>query len=509
MLTLDQVTDIMNESQVKPKTRPAFQCSTCKKSFERKSSLVRHSKICPISTVHARQRSCIRCASSKIKCDLQRPGCGRCTSRDLSCIYKSSHRSPGPPSTIGAQSPVSPDSATGYATPPGSSSHVHAVGTTGLGQTPPMRLDDEFPTSNLPTPPSVLSFDGSGTGTGSGLGTSEVSFAFLMNFFSSDSGNQLHSCPLLHPETWHQTVDVSHAPRVPFRQHSMEFSFRVLRTWPRMMTGALRSPPLFHHTQLVQENLATPLAHCFTIVKMWQGQGESDRSAGLIHDTAVRELTRLFQNYKSFTPIDLVAALQALSIYMIILLFPTGSASSIPIIHMAILANVQKLVNYIGTLGLILPEETNHTRPPWEAWITVTSRRRALFSLYLIHWSLSTYYGLPPLNCDELAGMLAPASKLLWDAKDEQEWEGLYDGWLGEWGGVEYRHGEVAEIGEGIYLDERGEKWLGETDELGLLLMALGERAKLDKREERAAGGDLAGDAAMGERGSCEMGSMD
>ncbi|KAL4864856.1 hypothetical protein BDV12DRAFT_200672 [Aspergillus spectabilis] len=63
---------------------------------------------------------------------------------------------------------------------------------------------------------------------------------------------------------------------------------------------------------------------------------------------AVRELTRLLQNYRKFNEVDLVAVLQALAIYMIIILFPTADGTSIPIVHMAILANIQSLVNYVA-----------------------------------------------------------------------------------------------------------------------------------------------------------------
>ncbi|KAL4964258.1 uncharacterized protein BDV14DRAFT_201036 [Aspergillus stella-maris] len=302
-----------------------------------------------------------------------------------------------------------------------------------------------------------------------------------MALFSED--NSYPQSLIVNPATWRQSVHLSPKSRSPLCQHSLEFSFRVLRTWPRMMARDLDPPPLFHLTQLVPERMATPLANCFAIVKMWQGHW-GIAAGGLVHDTTVREL------YRKFTEPELVATLQALSIYMILLLFPSSSTNtntdiSIPTIHMVILANMQKLVHHATSTapGLTLPEETTHTVPLWHSWIKTTSRRRAVFALYLIHWSLSTYYGLPALDCEELKLMLAPAAKGLWQAKDAEVWGEKYRQWLGEWAGVEYLHGEVAEIVGGVCLDRRGERWLEETDELGLLLLALGERVKLDREK--------------------------
>lgn len=128
-----------------------------------------------------------------------------------------------------------------------------------------------------------------------------------------------------------------------------------------------------------------------------------------------------------FDGAELVAALQSLAIYMIILLFPTNDHTPLSVVDMAILANVQKLVNYTGSMGLVIREETQRVRPSWEAWINITSRRRAVLALYLVYWSLSTYHGLPSFDCHELKCMPAPAPKFLWQAKDRDEWGSHYD----------------------------------------------------------------------------------
>lgn len=195
----------------------------------------------------------------------------------------------------------------------------------------------------------------------------------------------------------------------------------------------------------------------------------------------IRRIDITCKQYRKFDEVDLVATLQAMAIYMIILLFPTHEDTSLSVVDMAILANLQKFVNYVGSVGLVIQEEIEHVQPSWEAWIKITSRRRAVFTLYLVHWSVSVYHGLPSFDCQELKHMPAPASKLLWQAKDREEWESHYNRWLVEWEQCEYLHGEVAGIKSGISLDARSEKWLGETDELGMLLMALREKVEMDR----------------------------
>jgi hypothetical protein len=55
--------------------------------------------------------------------------------------------------------------------------------------------------------------------------------------------------------------------------HSMEFIFRVLRSWPRMLAGEFQNPPADpSHSDCRYKRLPMPLAKCFTLVKMWHGR---------------------------------------------------------------------------------------------------------------------------------------------------------------------------------------------------------------------------------------------
>lgn len=330
----------------------------------------------------------------------------------------------------------------------------------------------------------------------SGKSPPEWSFSSIMAHFGETNNSTSRATDnealSLSSPAWCQTLVPARVPLSSLKQHSMEFTLRILRTWPHMMASGYQTLPMFHNSQMNRDSMPVPLANCYIIAKMWHSQCEI--STSLVHETAVREVINLFQNvrlpfdfiprvelihkqYQKYDDASLLAALQSLVIYLIIFLFPTQDQGSVSVIDTVILANLRQLINYVSSAGLTIEEEEKHTRPSWEAWINIASKRRAVFSLYLIHWALSAYHGLSPFDCEELGHMLAPAPKVLWQATNRDEWELHYLHWLTVWGNREYLQRELAKIKPGVSLDRRSEQWLGETDELGMLLMSLGGRA--------------------------------
>jgi hypothetical protein len=95
----------------------------------------------------------------------------------------------------------------------------------------------------------------------------------------------------------HWSLQLTPSPVIPpLVKHSMEFIFRVLRTWPGMMASEIQLPPIVHISQLSRSPLPLPLANCFTLAKMWDGQrpGAED----LVQQTTVNEMTRLFMEVR-------------------------------------------------------------------------------------------------------------------------------------------------------------------------------------------------------------------
>ncbi|OJJ97799.1 hypothetical protein ASPACDRAFT_45097 [Aspergillus aculeatus ATCC 16872] len=264
---------------------------------------------------------------------------------------------------------------------------------------------------------------------------------------------------------------IAQSPAAALTNHSMEFIFRVLRSWPKMLAGDFQTPPFIHHSYIADGmTLPQSLANCFTLVKMWHGQcrGAED----LVYRLILNEANSLLNKLDDLDETALLAILQAIVIYLIILRFP-GESSRPTLPPPTLLHKIQELANHAANMGLFLQEEREAMRPTWTAWVHVTSKRRAVLSLYLLHWALSVFHNAPPLDCRQVGFMPAPAAKILWQAKSEQEWNSLYIRWLARWDGHGYIQGEFDQIRPGIKMEERAEKWLEEADEFGMIMMSI------------------------------------
>ena len=144
------------------------------------------------------------------------------------------------------------------------------------------------------------------------------------------------------------------------------------------------------------------------------------------------------------------------------------------LIDPAIFLCLQRVASYVARTGLMLGEERDNERPTWESWIHVTGKRRATFSLYLLHWSYSVYHSLQSFGCTQLGHLPAPAPKFLWQAQSREQWEDLYMRWLRQWGNCPYKMREFAAIQSGPSLERRTEIWLEDADELGVLFFSIG-----------------------------------
>lgn len=257
----------------------------------------------------------------------------------------------------------------------------------------------------------------------------------------------------------------------PLARHSMEVLLRVLRTWPRILAKEFQLPPMIHPSQVAHRTLPQPLANCFTLCKMWAGHW--DGASEMVRDTVLKEMKSLFERYQILDEASLLAALQALVMYTIILLFPSRVQTSVSSVDQSVFASLQKVVYHIVGTGLVLEEEKGHTRPTWEAWIHVTAKRRAILTLYLLHWSYSVYNCLPSFDCAELGFMPAPAPKVLWQASRKEQWETMYNRWLAQWNGNEYMMREFGAIEPGPVVNPRAELWLEDADELGILFFSI------------------------------------
>ncbi|KAI9714908.1 MAG: hypothetical protein M1820_000197 [Bogoriella megaspora] len=255
-------------------------------------------------------------------------------------------------------------------------------------------------------------------------------------------------------------------------QQSMSTVLRTMSTWPRALAKDVDPPAVLHHTQYFSETMPDCLAKCISIAKMWVGQveGASEMIVSLIQ----KEMSSLYLHYHTYDEPTIVAALQSLLFYTIMLLFPPNR-TSIPFLPPSIFASLLEITVHTSTDGLMLPSEINGNRPSFSDWILISSKRRVIFSLYLLHWSYSVNHGLPSFNCDELGHVMAPPPRWLWRETDKDRWQKLYGKHMAQWEGEEFRMWEYAEIKPGPFLSRRASMWLEDADEFGLMFFSIGE----------------------------------
>ncbi|KAL2812534.1 hypothetical protein BJX63DRAFT_421752 [Aspergillus granulosus] len=442
-------------------TEKRVQCPSCATTFGHRSSLIRHlrKKCNRLHPQNGRRKACTQCVTTKTRCSLERPSCSRCALRQIPCEYPTPDSSATSPLPEGNK-PNPPLLAEARILP-------QATQTAALPEPPVLALSSSSSSASfLDTffPPAPCTWDFSLTGGINSLVAPRRDLVLNgsdlldTNEFISDISNMIVPAPK-------RTLDSA------LLNHSMEFIFRVLRSWPRMLADEFRAPPLIHHTHVADgKRLPVPLANCFTLVKMWHGRCQG--SEEMVHRLIKNEANTLLTRFKDLNEPGLLAVLQAVVLYAIILLFPTeGSPPTIP--ETNLFRKIQDLVHHASSTGVFLQEERDQLRPAWSTWIHVTSKRRALLALYRLQWAYSVFYDIPSYECRELGSMPAPAAKILWLARTEQEWNSQYIKWLARWSGEGYLQWEFDRIRPGIKMEHRAERWLEETDEFGMVMMSI------------------------------------
>lgn len=227
------------------------------------SSLIRHlRRNCNQPRPHSiRRKSCSRCVADKARCNLKRPSCSRCSTRQIICQYPAS-------SPDSSDSPPESTSALQTADP---SSMIEAL----LADPTSWDMLDTEAFLSLPSDSALVPTDSAG-----------VYPPELMNEISS-------SLPL--PRS------TAESPAVALANHSMEFIFRILRSWPRMIAEGFQTPPFIHHSHVADtKSLPQPLAKCFTLVRTWQGQCKG--AEDMVHQLVMTEVNGLLTKVR--TPSD-------------------------------------------------------------------------------------------------------------------------------------------------------------------------------------------------------------
>ncbi|PYH49754.1 Zn(II)2Cys6 transcription factor domain-containing protein [Aspergillus saccharolyticus JOP 1030-1] len=260
-------------------------------------------------------------------------------------------------------------------------------------------------------------------------------------------------------------------PKV-YHPFTLQYISRILATYPRCMLKDGKAPPILHQTQVSAENLPQALANCYSLVRMWENAVPG--SEAMVINTIETEMDRLANELPSRYDHELLSTFQAYLIYSVMLYFSPRLAAPAAVTD-KVMITLMELAFRTARNGFFCAAELSHSRPTWESWIVVASKRRAIFAMYLFCSVYNSDRLLPNFIADEVRGVFAPEGRSLWEAPDRETWEREYERHLLTW---EDGMLEISELWRSqdtgtVEQRERIERWLQTVDEFGMLLFGV------------------------------------
>lgn len=176
--------------------------------------------------------------------------------------------------------------------------------------------------------------------------------------------------------------------------------------------------------------------------------------------------------------------------------FTSKARPDLGIFAPGLVAILHDLASKVSALGIMCPEEVGGADlagsyvPRWEAWIIAEAKRRTVFCVYMFEDVYNHDNGATTYLAEELAALLAPASKWAWQATSRDSFGAEYSAWARAWGGE--RGLAISELwpkelgdpsadadddGEDARrrekTQERISRWAESVDEFGMFLLAV------------------------------------
>ncbi|KAI0424131.1 hypothetical protein F5Y09DRAFT_151858 [Xylaria sp. FL1042] len=404
-----------------------LRCAQCNKPFDKQSTLKRHFYYCRSRKTGSsiRARSCISCAKGKAACDNSRPQCSRCVAKSLNCHY------PGNASKFtGAEA----------------QRYEMTLTPTSVAKSPPVtraqdadNLDNmlDIGVSNLPNfGDGDIEWDNQDIGFADFLNM-QIIDPSLSSSLLTDSTPLSQTAPkkqnFLSPElsipiTPTSTVrSLVRRPKMPAgAQRITNLILHILKSYPLMMLRHNTLPPFVHPTTVssgVEDPHIEPLTNCISLVNMMASGVQGSRK--LFWQNVRTECERLFHKHKQLHKWELLAAMQALSIYILIRLDEgeTEYNNSDSLLVKTVIAIAQQLGCIDTTCHKQCGLCNNGLQFTWKEWIFRESRRRLGIIYRVVNMLI---YFEPVAMCDMPSEFILaplPAKRQLWEATDEFCWK--------------------------------------------------------------------------------------
>ncbi|CAG8003370.1 unnamed protein product [Penicillium olsonii] len=392
----------------------------------------------------SRKKACRRCTKSKVRCDLAKPNCNRCIARGSICEY--------PISRVARQ-------------------NVHR-GSNGSLSSPSPRsqnlTEDTLPASTPAARPQHPSESHSSCQADRPLQTSldlsRVTDIELVPMIAAGEIRDRWLRPYISASTGQEPKELN--------LHTIQYLTCVLKSYLRNLCTSV-GPPFVHQLQFTQSP-SPVLSYCCANIRTWIGKCPEYEIFIMktIHDEMKKiETQETFQN-----DYEILCSFQAYLLYSMALHFyPLTNATedALPP-DCQFQTKMQELAFRSARAGLLSKAEESSTRPGWESWILTSCKRRTLITMYIFTNVYNSQMSLPNFVAEELRGVIAPESKVLWEAGDRIHWEKEYNDYLSKWPDGKLQISELwksEETGTPARR-ERIERWLQSADEFGMMVFA-------------------------------------
>ncbi|KAI0129862.1 hypothetical protein BJ170DRAFT_692521 [Xylariales sp. AK1849] len=417
-----------------------LRCGQCNKPFDKQSTLKRHGYYCRSRRARTttKLRSCSSCAGAKARCDNRRPECSRCITKVIKCHYPANT-----PKIAGPKFQHSDDASTE------------------LCKTTPSLAADSPSVENRQEASNDgdIFLDGAIAVSDSELanigreyldwGQPDIDLTELLTRQTHDEAVQSlasESSSLVRDstdQTVHLQQDVSfrnvsiptlpdyntrsfiHRPKLETgERRTASLMLHTLKSYPLMMLDHNALPPFIHTSLItsdVENNCMEPLNNCISLLHMVNSGVQGSRK--LFWRNVRQECERFGAVYLGFNKWELLAALQALSIYIIMRLeegetdhndFDFLLVTTVIIISKQINDITRNPKSALSSYGL---------EGGWKEWIFEESTRRLCVIYQVLNMLV---YFEPAAMCDLHTDFILaplPAEKQLWEAVDEFRWK--------------------------------------------------------------------------------------
>ena len=195
----------------------------------------------------------------------------------------------------------------------------------------------------------------------------------------------------------------------------------ILNSYPKMLIKYNIIPPFIHPQWVAasgNELFLEPLANCMSLLGMLSTNVR--RSASLFWRNVRMECDRLSSTHHSLNKSGLLAASQALLVFMLIRL---GEGETEHNNHdVALISTITIILSDLGKIVQCPPIEFVDQGKSWTNWIFEESRRRLAAVFQIVNMLVCVE---PATTCQRQPGLILaplPTRKQLWEAGSEEQW---------------------------------------------------------------------------------------